>query len=248
MEKQALQRLKRELSLLDRSPHPNFIARPAEADMLTWHYVLFDLPVESPYAGGIYHGKLVFPREYPLKPPSILMCTPSGRFEVNKRLCLSMSDYHPETWNPSWRVETIVLGLISFMLDETDPATAGGIVATRWQRKNAALLSFFRNLHNKDFRTLFPELCDAGKYYAGFGFSKAERTDESRKSLIDLQVPSREVDAVFNADDLRTLLSQVSGEGNDAPSTVQEKKFTMNILPLLAIGGLVVVWLMTDKG
>eukprot|EP00965_Chrysotila_dentata_P083261 2746833-Pleurochrysis_carterae.AAC.2 len=22
----------------------------------------------------------------------------SGRFETNKRLCLSMSDFHPETW------------------------------------------------------------------------------------------------------------------------------------------------------
>jgi ubiquitin-protein ligase len=54
----------------------------------------------SPYEGGYYHGKLKFPPEYPLKPPSILMLTPSGRFKPNTRLCLSMSDFHPETWNP----------------------------------------------------------------------------------------------------------------------------------------------------
>jgi len=35
-------------------------------------------------------------------PPEIRMYTPSGRFEPNKPLCLSMSNYHPETWVPSW--------------------------------------------------------------------------------------------------------------------------------------------------
>ena len=31
------------------------------------------------------------------------------------RLCLSMSDYHPESWNPSWSIETLLVGLQSFM-------------------------------------------------------------------------------------------------------------------------------------
>ena len=63
-------------------------------------YVL--LPAHEPYAGGCYHGKITFPEQYPFKPPSIRMLTPSGRFQVNTRLCLSMSDFHPETWQPSW--------------------------------------------------------------------------------------------------------------------------------------------------
>ena len=50
------------------------------------------------YLGGTYHGKLIFPSNYPFSPPSILMLTPNGRFSTNTRLCLSMSDYHPETW------------------------------------------------------------------------------------------------------------------------------------------------------
>lgn len=35
--------------------------------------------------GGTYHGKLVFPREFPFKPPSIYMITPNGRFKCNTR-------------------------------------------------------------------------------------------------------------------------------------------------------------------
>ncbi len=68
-------------------------ARPLETDILVFHYVL-EGPEGTPYAGGYYHGYIKFPSEYPLKPPSVLMLTPSGRFEVNQRICLSMSDYH----------------------------------------------------------------------------------------------------------------------------------------------------------
>jgi len=78
------------------------------------HYVLAG-PPDTPYDGGYYHGKLLFPAEYPFKPPSIYMITPSGRFVCDTRLCLSMSDYHPESWNPSWSTSTLLVGLLSFM-------------------------------------------------------------------------------------------------------------------------------------
>jgi ubiquitin-protein ligase len=48
------------------------------------------------YEGGVYHGKIVFPPEYPFKPPSISLFTPNGRFATNTKLCLSMTDFHPE--------------------------------------------------------------------------------------------------------------------------------------------------------
>lgn len=40
-------------------------------------------------------GVLLFPKDYPYKPPSVLMYTPNGRFQERTRLCLSMSDFHP---------------------------------------------------------------------------------------------------------------------------------------------------------
>lgn len=79
------------------------------------HYVVCG-PENTPYEGGYYHGKLVFPREFPFKPPSIYMITPNGRFKTNKKLCLSISDFHPDTWNPAWSVSTILTGLLSFMV------------------------------------------------------------------------------------------------------------------------------------
>ena len=75
-------------------------------------------PEDSPYEGGMYHGKLVFPKNFPYAPPSIYMFTPSGRFETKTRLCLSISDFHPETWSPTWGIGAILNGLLSFMVSQ----------------------------------------------------------------------------------------------------------------------------------
>ena len=34
------------------------------------------------FAGGLYHGRIVLPVNYPLSPPSIMMLNPNGRFET----------------------------------------------------------------------------------------------------------------------------------------------------------------------
>lgn len=150
-------RLNREYSRIQRSQIPHIVARPSDKSIFKWHFVLHSLADDTPYHGGEYHGMLAFPKEYPHQPPSILMMTPSGRFEVNTRLCLSMSDFHPETWNPSWGVETILVGLLSFMLDPKEPATTGGVHSSFEVRRKLAVESRAHNRENKEFCELFPE-------------------------------------------------------------------------------------------
>lgn len=119
-------------TLLKRKNFENFIAAPEEANIFDWHFCIFGLR-DCPYEGGIYHGKLTFPRDYPFKPPGIQMWTPNGRFEPNKKICTSFSDYHPELWNPSWSVSTIIVGLISFMC--ADEFTTGAIRTTEAEKR-----------------------------------------------------------------------------------------------------------------
>ncbi|RUS13773.1 UBC-like protein [Endogone sp. FLAS-F59071] len=122
------------------------------------HYVITG-PPETPYEAGQYHGKLVFPADYPFKPPSIRMTTPSGRFQTDTRLCLTMSDFHPSFWNPSWSVATILNGLLSFMVGEE--STTGSIKTTETEKRILATRSHKFNLANPKFRDIFPELCTA---------------------------------------------------------------------------------------
>ena len=113
-------------------------------NFLEWEYLLIGAP-DTVYAGGVYHGRVRFTKDYPFKPPSILMTTPNGRFEINKRLCLSISDYHPETWNPLWSVSTILLGISSFFYE--DSHTAGALVGVSDEDKREfARKSFAYNM------------------------------------------------------------------------------------------------------
>jgi ubiquitin-conjugating enzyme E2 J2 len=155
-------RLTRELRSLQKDPlkSPKIVALPNEANILEWHYVI-EGNKGTPYEGGYYHGKLLFPKEYPLKPPSVIMLTPSGRFQPNRRLCLSMSDFHPESWNPMWSVGTILTGLYSFMV-ETGP-TLGSIETSELQKKKFAIKSLDFNVRDSMFCKLFPEYVDLQK-------------------------------------------------------------------------------------
>ena len=126
-------RLQMELiAILKRKEFENFIAYPNASNIFDWHFVIFGLK-DCAYEGGYYHGNLIFPREYPFKPPRIKMLTPSGRFAVNTAICMSFSDFHPEMWSSSWGVATVVIGLISFMC--TEEMTTGGVRASYSQRQ-----------------------------------------------------------------------------------------------------------------
>jgi len=129
----ATSRLKQDYLRFKKDPVPYIYAEPLPSNILEWHYVVKG-PEDSPYYGGYYHGTLLFPGEYPFKPPSIYMYTPNGRFKTNTRLCLSISDFHPDTWNPAWSVATILTGLLSFMLESTP--TLGSTETTSIEKKN----------------------------------------------------------------------------------------------------------------
>jgi len=150
-------RLQREYRDLMRSPIPYILAAPLPHDILDWRYVISG-PAATPYEGGCFYGRLLFPSDYPFRPPSIYMTTPNGRFKVQKRLCFSMSDYHPGEWDPAWTVSNILIGLLSFMLEDTP--TYGSIDSSDSTKQHLAAESHRFNAEKTDqwFRQLFPDI------------------------------------------------------------------------------------------
>ncbi|CAG8959659.1 hypothetical protein HYFRA_00001562 [Hymenoscyphus fraxineus] len=131
----ANKRLTREYKTISEHPPPFIKAHPSESNILEWHYILTG-PPDTPYHNGQYWGTLVFPPNYPFAPPAIRMFTPSGRFQPSTRLCLSISDFHPKSFNPAWEVSTILIGLLSFMTSEE--MTTGSVGGTDAERRWAA--------------------------------------------------------------------------------------------------------------
>ncbi|CAK3862696.1 Hypothetical predicted protein [Lecanosticta acicola] len=133
-------RILKEASELASQPSPDYHAAPLETDLYEWHFTLRGPPAPSPFAGGIYHGRIVLPPAYPLKPPSFRFLTPTGRFEVNREICLSISGHHEETWQPAWGIRTALVAIRSFM-DTDAKGQLGGMDSSEEVRKRLAAQS-----------------------------------------------------------------------------------------------------------
>ncbi|XP_032876749.1 ubiquitin-conjugating enzyme E2 J1 [Amblyraja radiata] len=131
----AVKRLMKEAQEL-RDPTEQYHAQPLEDNLFEWHFTVRG-PPDSDFDGGVYHGRIVLPPEYPMKPPSIILLTPNGRFEVGKKICLSISGHHPETWQPSWSIRTALLAIIGFMPTKGEGAI-GSLDYTPDERKALA--------------------------------------------------------------------------------------------------------------
>ncbi|KAA8497698.1 Ubiquitin-conjugating enzyme E2 J1 [Porphyridium purpureum] len=120
----AVKRIMLEVKELQREaqlPGSFFHASPLENDLFEWHFTVKG-PPDTAFQGGLYHGRIILPAEYPMKAPEIVLLTPNGRFEVGTRICLSITSHHQETWQPSWGIRTILTALIGFM-----PSKAEGL-------------------------------------------------------------------------------------------------------------------------
>ncbi|XP_050430620.1 ubiquitin-conjugating enzyme E2 J1-like isoform X2 [Adelges cooleyi] len=113
-----------------------YSAHPLEDNLFEWHFTMRG-PPSSEFEGGVYHGRILLPSEYPMKPPNIILLTPNGRWETNKKICLSISSHHPETWQPSWSIRTALLALIAFMTTNGQ-GTIGSLEYTSEERQTLA--------------------------------------------------------------------------------------------------------------
>ena len=131
-----IKRILKEATELSTNPDPTLHAAPLEANLFEWHFTLRG-PPSTPYAAGAYHGRIVLPQQYPLRPPSFRFMTPSGRFEVNREICLSISGHHEETWQPAWGIRTALWALRAFM-EGGAKGQVGGMEMSEAERKRLA--------------------------------------------------------------------------------------------------------------
>lgn len=132
----SLRRIQADIRELLIDPSDQYHAAPLENDMFVWHFTIRGA-VGTDFEGGVYHGKILLPAEYPFKPPNIMFLTPTGRFETHTKLCLSFSAYHPELWQPAWGIRLILEALISFLPTKGDGAI-GALDWTSAERKRLA--------------------------------------------------------------------------------------------------------------
>jgi ubiquitin-conjugating enzyme E2 J2 len=122
-------RLKNDLKILRKHPLKYIHTYPDELNILTWYFLIIGPSLyhngdgketECPYGNGHYIGKIMHNPYYPLKPPDFIMLTPSGRFLINKKICMTNTGYHEVDWSAAWTIKAILQGFLSIMLDDVD--------------------------------------------------------------------------------------------------------------------------------
>jgi ubiquitin-protein ligase len=99
---------------------------PLTTNLRHWHFSFRGSG--DVFGKGIYHGRIVLPKDYPLSPPRVQLWTPSGRFKPGVDICLSASSYHPESWTAKWTIFALVNALRLHML--RSPLEIGSMTST----------------------------------------------------------------------------------------------------------------------
>jgi ubiquitin-conjugating enzyme E2 J1 len=162
----AVKRLMREAKELSEATS-DYYAQPLSDNLFEWHFTVRG-PSDTEFDGGVYHGRIILPPEYPMKPPNIIILTPNGRFETGKKICLSISGYHPETWQPSWSIRTALLAIIGFM-PTPGQGTIGSLDYPPEERKKLA---------KKSINFSCEECCSCGAPILNLLKSREEEQDE----------------------------------------------------------------------
>lgn len=74
----------------------------------------------SAYAGEKYRLKIIFPQDYPIKPPRVYFLKPSPKHQhvySNGDICLNLLG---KDWRPNLTVETLVISILSMLSSSRD--------------------------------------------------------------------------------------------------------------------------------
>lgn len=119
MSKLLIKRLLNEHADILKNPVTNCSAGPIkDKEMTHWHATIFG-PEGTPYHQGVFELDIMFPDEYPFKPPKIYFITPIYHCNIssNGGICL---DILKDNWSPALNISNLLLSICS-LLAEPNP-------------------------------------------------------------------------------------------------------------------------------
>lgn len=114
-----LQRLKKEyLDIIKNPPNGITAGLKNKNNMYEWIATLIG-PDATPYAGGLFTLKIIFPKKYPFTSPKITFVTPIYHCNISATgdICL---DILKDNWSPALTIDKVLLS-ISSLLNEPNP-------------------------------------------------------------------------------------------------------------------------------
>ena len=123
--KETIKRLIKDINTIIKSPLTDngIFYKHDEEDMLKG-YALIIGPENTPYFGGFYFFKIIFPMDYPHSPPKVSYCTNDEGIRFNPNLyicgkvCISLlNTWKGDQWTSCQTISTILLTLCSLLCE-----------------------------------------------------------------------------------------------------------------------------------
>jgi len=114
----SLLRLNKEYKDILKLPPDGVTAGLKNGNLNEWIATLVG-PAGTPYDGGIFRLKIIFPSDYPFKPPKITFTTPIYHCNISGKgdICL---DILKDNWSPALTISKVLLS-ISSLLNDPNP-------------------------------------------------------------------------------------------------------------------------------
>lgn len=93
----------------------------------------------------------MFPNDYPFSPPTLMFLNASGRFQTATKICLSVTGFHPEHWQPAWGARTMLIAIRNHFCVE-DRGALGYLEMTELERRRLAAESRLFNCSHCGYR------------------------------------------------------------------------------------------------
>lgn len=139
----ALKRLQSEYKQYLKEPNNYYCITPDTINFYKWNILLFGAS-ETIFEGGIFNCEIIFPIEYPNKPPQFKFITnlPHPNIYIDGKVCISIlhegidiSEYENinERWNPSHSVNSILMSILSMIIAPNFQSPANVDMSKLWQ-------------------------------------------------------------------------------------------------------------------
>ncbi len=112
----AERRINKELQNLGKVPPSNFSAVPIYDDIFNWKATIMG-PINSPYEGGVFYLNIIFPTDYPSKPPEINFITRIYHPNIDSNGSINSCDILKDQWSPTLTISNVLLSISSLLCD-----------------------------------------------------------------------------------------------------------------------------------